>query len=62
MKINIEVGVVQKCVDLVDLVKSFQTNINLQKSASIQPRTSPTKFVCLPASDPPPMGRLNSPD
>ena len=36
-------------VNLVDLVKSFQTCIycllsNLQKSASIQPRTSPSKF------------------
>ena len=29
-----EVGVVQQCVDLVDLVKSFQTNVYLQKSAS----------------------------
>ena len=31
-------------VNLVDLVKSFQTSISLQKSASIQPRTSPLKF------------------
>ena len=31
-------------INLVDLVKSFPTNIYLQKSASIQPRTSPSKF------------------
>ena len=31
----------QKHVNLVDLIKSFQTNIYLQKLASIQPRTSP---------------------
>ena len=45
---NIEVWAVQKHVNLVDLVKSFPTNIQylllfsiyLQKSASIQPRTS----------------------
>ena len=34
----------QKFVNLVDLVKSFPTNIYLQKSASIQPRTSLSKF------------------
>ena len=34
----------QTCVHLVDLVKSFPTNIYLQKLASIQPRTSPSKF------------------
>ena len=33
----------QKYVNLVDFVKSFPTNIFLQKSASIQPRTSPSK-------------------
>jgi hypothetical protein len=38
---------VQKHVNLVDLVKSFPTNIYLQKSASIQPRTSPIKFAHL---------------
>ena len=37
----------QTRVHLVDLVKSFQTNIYLQKSASIQPRTSPIKFAHL---------------
>ena len=36
---------VQKCVKLVDLVKSFQASIRLQKSASIQPRTGLSKFA-----------------
>ena len=40
----------QKHVNLVDLVKSFPTNINLQKSASIQPRTSHLIFIILAAS------------
>ena len=35
----------QKHVNLVDLVKSFPTNIYLQKLASIQKRTSPVKFA-----------------
>ena len=35
----------QKYVNLVDLVKSFQTSIYLQKSASIQPRTGLSKFA-----------------
>ena len=34
----------QKSGNLVDLVKSFHTSIDLQKSASIQPRTSRSKF------------------
>ena len=34
----------QKYVNLVDLVKSFPTSIYLQKSASIQSRTSLSKF------------------
>ena len=34
----------QKYVNLVDLVKSFPTSIFLQKSASLQPRTSLSKF------------------
>ena len=34
----------QKHVNLVDLVKSFPTNIFLQNLASIQRRTSPIKF------------------
>ena len=33
-----------KGVHCVDLGESFPTSINLQKSASIQPRTSPSKF------------------
>ena len=37
----------QKHVNLVDLVKSFPTNIFLQNSASIQKRTSPIKFAHL---------------
>ena len=35
----------QRRVNLLDLVKSFQTSIYLQKSASIQPRTSRSKFA-----------------
>ena len=42
---NFEIWAVQKYVNLVDLVKSFQTSIYLQKSASIQPRTSLSKFI-----------------
>ena len=34
----------QKHIDLVDLVKSFPTNIVLQILASIEKRTSPIKF------------------
>ena len=34
----------QKHVNLVDLVKSFPTNIFLQALASIQKRTSPIRF------------------
>ena len=34
----------QKHVNLVDLVKSFPTNVFLQNSASIQKRMSPIKF------------------
>ena len=37
----------QKHVNLVDLVKSFPTNIYLQNLASIQKRTSPLKFAHL---------------
>ena len=37
----------QKHVHLVDLVKSFPTNIFLQNLASIQKRTSPVKFANL---------------
>ena len=37
----------QKCVNLVDPVKSFATNIFLQNVASIQKGTSPVKFAHL---------------
>ena len=37
----------QRHVNLVDLVKSFPTNILLQNLASIQKRTSPVKFAHL---------------
>ena len=37
----------QKHVNLVDLVKSFPTNIFLQNLASMQKRTSPVKFAHL---------------
>ena len=37
----------QKHVNLVDLVKSFPTNIFLQILASIQKRTIPVKFAHL---------------
>ena len=37
----------QKHVNLVDLVKSFPTNIYLQTLASIQKRTSPLEFAHL---------------
>ena len=37
----------QKHVNLVDLVKSFPTNIYLQNLASIEKRTSPVKFAYL---------------
>ena len=42
---NSEVRAVQKHVHLVDLVKSYPTNIYLQILLSIQPRTSLSKFV-----------------
>ena len=37
----------QKHVNLVDLVKSFPTNISLQNLASIRKRSSPIKFAHL---------------
>ena len=37
----------QKHVNVVDLVKSFPTNIYLQNLASIQKKTSPVKFAHL---------------
>ena len=39
----------QKHVNLVDLVKSFPTNIFLQNLASIQKRANPIKFAHLAA-------------
>ena len=42
---NVECGAVHTCVHLVDLVKSFQTNIYLQNLALIQPRTGLSKFT-----------------
>ena len=42
-----------KGVHCVDLGESFPTRIYLQKSASIQPRTSPYKFARSPRTDPP---------
>jgi hypothetical protein len=35
---------VHRTINLIDLVKSFPTRVWLQKSASIQPGTSPSKF------------------
>ena len=34
----------QKSVNLVDLVKSLHTSVDLEKSTSVQPRTSLSKF------------------
>ena len=45
-----------KGVHRVDLGESFPTNIWLQKSASIQPRTSPAKLARSPCTDPPGRG------
>ena len=39
----------QRNINLVDLAKSFQTSIYLQKSASIQPRTSYLIFFNFPS-------------
>ena len=41
---KIEIRELCKGVHCVDLGESFPTRIYLQKSASIQPRTSPSKF------------------
>ena len=40
----------QKHINIVDLVKSFPTNILLQNLASIQPRTSTLKFARSPCT------------
>ena len=42
--LNFEIEERCKGVHCVDLGESFPTSIYLQKSASIQPRTSPSKF------------------
>ena len=48
-------------VNLVDLVKSFPTNILLQNLASIQKRTSPIKFAHLAEkSEKGPMSNLST--
>ena len=39
-----EFGAVRRCANLVDLAKCLRVSIWLQKSASIQKRTSPLKF------------------
>ena len=41
---NFEFGAVQRIANLVDLEKCWKMSIWLQKSALIQPRTSPLKF------------------
>ena len=40
----------QKHVHLVDLVKSFPTNVYLQNLAAMQPRMSPSNFVKMQAT------------
>ena len=50
---NIEVWAVQKHVNLLDLAKSFPTNIFLQNLASIQPITSLVEFARSPRTGPP---------
>ena len=50
---NFEIEERCKGVHCVDLGESFPTSIYLQKSASIQPRTSPYKFARSPRTDAP---------
>ena len=50
---NFEIRERCKGVHCVDLGESFQTHIYLQKSASIQPRTSLVKFARSPRTDRP---------
>ena len=47
-----EIAELCKGVHCVDLSESFQTHIDLQNLASIQPRTSPLKFAAAPPSRP----------
>ena len=51
-------GAVQNRVNRVDLVKSFHTNISMQKSASIQPRTSLEVMSFIYIHSPPPSHHL----
>ena len=50
---NFEIRERCKGVHCVDLGESFPTSIYLQKSASIQPRTSLVKFARSPRTEPP---------
>ena len=50
---NFEIRERCKGVHCVDLGESFPASIYLQKSASIQPRTSLVKFARSPRTDPP---------
>ena len=50
--IFVSIGAVQKFVNLVDLIKSFQTSIYLQTSASMQKRTSLVKSARSLCTDP----------
>ena len=52
-KQKLELRVRCKEVHFVDFGESFPTQIYLQKSESIQPRTSPVKFARSPCTDPP---------
>ena len=53
MKKRIAIAELCKGVHFVDLAESFQTHINLQNLASIQPRTSLVKCARSPRTDPP---------
>ena len=55
----VKVWAVQKHVNFVDLVVSFPTSISLQKSASIQPRTSLRNLACLLRAPDPPVPSLD---
>ena len=47
-----ELGVVQKCANLLDLKKRYKMNTYLQSSASIQPRTSPQSHILIFSHEP----------
>ena len=55
---KIEIRESCKVVHCVDLGESFPTSIYLQKSASIQPRTSLVQFARSPRTDPPGISTL----